>query len=295
MEDKLRDLKEKMNCTLLKDLDFHENRKRAVLREIKEENPSSTKFTFSKTWRFALSTVVTTSLLLGLSLFVADQLEPASTSESQRADNKSDQEKVVYFNEHYEYQKDKTAKNEKNETIDPKEWKDHSSAGDLEKPDFATNVKDWVPQTLEKLNKPIPDKYVEAGVDQGYYIYLQSESIRNVLGKFIRVEGEDLEKDFDNLQTLIALISHHQFIRTAHIDPNGNAKEKLEYMKEWKPTSETTLKAFEYMKQLLHDIDVAINKDGKGKKFGVSHQLDGQKVKEFELFLYGSSLSNTYN
>jgi hypothetical protein len=292
MEDKLRDLKEKMNRTLLKDLDFHENRKRAVLRKIKEENPSSTKLTFLRTWRFTLSTVLTTSLLLGLSLFVADQLEPANKSEPQRAaNNKPDQGEVVYFNENYEYQKDNTVKNKKSEMVDPKEWKDLSSARDLEKPDFATNVKDWVPQTLEVLNKPIPDKYTEAGVDQGYYIYLQSESIRNVLGKFIRVEGEDLEKDFENLQTLIALIGHHQFIRTAHIDPNGNAKEKREYMKDWKPTSETTYKAFEYMKQLLHDIDVAINKDGKGETFGVSHQLDGQNVKEFEVFLYGSSLN----
>jgi hypothetical protein len=276
MEDKLRDLKEKMNRTLLKDLDFHENRKRAVLSEIKEENPTSTKFTFSRTWRFTLSTVLTTSLLLGLSLFVADQLEPANRSESQRADINSDVEK-----------KDEYVANEKEE-VDPKEWKDLSSAHDLEKPDFATNVKDWVPQTLEKLKKPIPDKYTEAGVDQGYEIYLKSESLRNEL-RYIRVEGEDLEKDFQNLITLTSYISHEQFVRTAHIDPNGNAKEKHEYMKDWKPTSETTLKAFEYMNQLLHDMDVAINKDGNGKTFGVLHQLEGQNVRDLESFLHGGS------
>jgi hypothetical protein len=276
MEDKLRDLKEKMNSTLLKDLDFHENRKRKVLREIKEENSPLTKPFLSRTWRFTLSTVLTTSLLLGLSLFVADQLELADRSESQTADNESSQ--IV-----------KTTERTKKEKIDSKEWKDLSTAGDLEKPDFATNVKDWIPQTLEKLKKPIPNKYTEAGVDQGYDIYIKSESIRNEM-RYIRVEGEDLEKDFQNLITLTSYISHEQFVRTAHIDPNGNAKEKREYMKDWKQTSETTLKAFEYMKQLVHDIDVAINKDGKGETFGISHQLDGQNVKEFERFLNGGNV-----
>ncbi|MDM5314946.1 hypothetical protein QUF49_03005 [Fictibacillus sp. b24] len=268
MEDKLRDLKEKMNSTLLKDLDFNERRQRHVLREIKGEEPPLLKINLSRTWRFTLSTVLMTSLLFGLSMFVSDQLDYSDNSDTRSAENIDKKENTNKVNDIHENKR--------------KEWRDLSSVGNLEKPDFATNVKEWVPQTLEKLEQPVPDKYPGAGVDEGYDIYLKSEMLRNMLGKYIRVEGEDLEKDFQNLGTLTALIGHDQFVRTAHLDSNGNAKEKTEYMNEWKPANEETLKAFEYMKQLLHDIDVAINKDGKGETYGVSHQLDGQNVNELE-------------
>ncbi|MFG6497025.1 hypothetical protein P8610_16815 [Fictibacillus sp. UD] len=272
MEDKLRDLKEKMNSTLLKDLDFNEKRQRNVLRKIKGEEPPLLKFSLSRTWRFTLSTVLMTSLLFGLSMFVSDQLDHYDNSNTRRAE--------------YIDQKENTNKIDDIDENKKKEWRDFSSVGNLEKPDFATNVREWVPQTLERLEQPVPSKYPGAGLDEGYDIYLKSQMLRDMLGPYIRVEGEDLEKDFQNLQTLISLIGHHQYVRTARIDSYGNAKEKIEYMKEWEPTSEETLKAFEYMKQLLHDIDVAINKDGKGERYGISHQLDGKKVKELEWFLY---------
>lgn len=276
MEDKLKDLKEKMNSTLLKDLDFNNRRQKNVLREIKSEKPlliKNSSLFRTKPWRFALSTAFTTSMLLILSLFVADQLEQADKSDRNSA---------------------KTVENKKSNDIDKKEdkskvWRDLSSARDLKNPDFATNVKEWVPQTLERLEQPVPNKYPGAGMDEGYDIYLKAEMIRDMLGPYIRVEGEDLEKDFQNLQTLISFIGHHQYVRTAHIDSYGNAKEKTEYLKEWKPADESIFQAFDNIKHLLHDIDVAINKDGKGKTYGVSHQLDGEKVKEFERFMYGGN------
>ncbi len=265
-----------MNSTLLKDLNFNDRRQKNVLREIKSEKPLLIKKSSlfrTKTWRFALSTVFTTSLLLILSLFVADQLEQADKSDRNTA---------------------KTVVNNKSNVIESikdesKVWRDLSSAGDLKNPDFATNVREWVPQTLERLEQPVPSRYPGAGMDEGYDIYLKAEMLRDMLGPHIRVEGEDLNKDFQNIQTLISYIGHHQYVRTAHIDSYGNAKEKTEYMDEWKPADDTLFQAFENIKHLLHDIDVAINKDGRGKTYGVSHQLDGEKVKEFERFMYGSN------
>lgn len=105
------------------------------------------------------------------------------------------------------------------------------------------------------------------------------------LGRYIRVEGEDLEKDFQNLIVLAGIISHEQFVRTAQIDPNGEAMKKTEYAKQWKPTNNRMKLSYEYMKQLLNDIDIAINKGNKGERYGVSHQLDGDKVQEMESFI----------
>lgn len=125
----------------------------------------------------------------------------------------------------------------------------------------------------------------DSNYDDGYDYYLKSQALYMTLGSYIRVEGEDLEKDFENLRVLAGIIDHEQFVRTAHIDPNGEAKEKIEYAKQWKPTSKRMKLCFEYMKQLLNDIAVAINKGNKGETYGVSHQLDGDKVQEMESFM----------
>ncbi len=45
--------------------------------------------------------------------------------------------------------------------------------------------------------------------------------------------------------------------------------------------------AFKYAKQLLHDLDIALNHDGKGKTYGVSYTLDGDKKHEIQDFVEG--------
>lgn len=43
-------------------------------------------------------------------------------------------------------------------------------------------------------------------------------------------------------------------------------------------------KCFKYFTELLHDLNVIINNDGKGETYGLTHQLDGSKVDELENF-----------
>lgn len=43
----------------------------------------------------------------------------------------------------------------------------------------------------------------------------------------------------------------------------------------------------EYLKQLLNDLDVVMNKNSKGETYGVLHQLGGEHVLELEKFAYG--------
>lgn len=46
--------------------------------------------------------------------------------------------------------------------------------------------------------------------------------------------------------------------------------------------SKTMHKAFEYMKQLLHDLDIAVNHGGKGETLGVTNLLNGENVLEMQ-------------
>ncbi|MEK4406669.1 hypothetical protein MKZ26_20095 [Sporosarcina sp. FSL K6-6792] len=41
------------------------------------------------------------------------------------------------------------------------------------------------------------------------------------------------------------------------------------------------------MKQIVNDIDVAVNHNGEGETFGVTHLLNGDKVSEMERFIEG--------
>jgi hypothetical protein len=156
----------------------------------------------------------------------------------------------------------------------------------LEDPDFPTNFNDWVASSLANVNAPMDEKIVEAGFDEAYSQYLTAMSLDNVMYKYIDVEGEMIERDFENLRVLIGRIDHFQFVRTAHIDPNGYAKDKRDAIKDWKPADPEMNQAYEYIRQLLNDLDVAINKNGEGKTFGVSYQGKGDKIEVMERFIY---------
>ncbi len=45
--------------------------------------------------------------------------------------------------------------------------------------------------------------------------------------------------------------------------------------------------AYDYMTELLNDLNIALNYGGKGETFGVLHQLEGDKVIEMESFISG--------
>ena len=62
-------------------------------------------------------------------------------------------------------------------------------------------------------------------------------------------------------------------------------EDKWSAVKDWKPASERLKLTVEYMGQLLHDINNAINYNGHGEMFGVSNQLDGEKVEELNSFI----------
>ncbi|WP_427071710.1 hypothetical protein [Lysinibacillus fusiformis] len=64
--------------------------------------------------------------------------------------------------------------------------------------------------------------------------------------------------------------------------------ESTDLVNQWAPTDENTRIAFEYMKQIINDLDVAINHNGKGELYGVTHvlstRLSSQQTKKSQSY-----------
>jgi len=166
-------------------------------------------------------------------------------------------------------------------TIDPKEWKDVTVVDEGMKYDFATNAKDFIANENRLFhNVDVRDPLF----DKEYFYYLEAMALNAGLN-IVQVEGVDLQKDFDNLQRLAAIIEVEQIKRGEELDPDTYGKNKRNAVKDWKAPTERMTKAIEYTKQLLNDIDVTINHDGKGETFEVSYQADGNKVEELSHFI----------
>ncbi|MEI3614188.1 hypothetical protein [Pseudogracilibacillus sp. SO30301A] len=81
----------------------------------------------------------------------------------------------------------------------------------------------------------------ETNNDEGFTYYLKSEAIKDLrasMGTY--VEGEAIEKDLSNLFLLQSVPCHNQFVRTSHIDPNGQSVEATEYFEEWEQAPKHT-------------------------------------------------------
>ena len=142
----------------------------------------------------------------------------------------------------------------------------------------------WASKMNKILSEPTDDpRLKEANNDKGFEYYLKAqEVIREFPNQLI-----EIDKDHSNLFLLSSYISHIQFVRTAHLGPNGEAKESTELADQWKPTNEEMHQAFEYMKQIVNDIDIAVNHNGEGEIFGVTYLLNSENVSQIENFVNG--------
>lgn len=178
----------------------------------------------------------------------------------------------------------KTTNNEK--IIDEKAWKDITKLKipEGEKSDYPTNAKDWIATEYSVFNEiSVQDsKLQQAGHDEYYKYYLEAMGIPTALS-IIEVKGISIEKDFNNIQQLAAIIVEEHNIRTENVDPD-----RPETFSSWEAPSERLIQASNYLKQLFNDLNVAINKEGKGNLFGVAYQIDGNKTNELDDFLKGN-------
>ena len=154
-----------------------------------------------------------------------------------------------------------------------------------EKDEQGNEIGEWASESKKMLSEPLDNsKLKEANNDEGFEQYLK---IKKVVDSFpseaVEVDSP-LSKDFSNILTLNTAMGLYQYSRTSHIDQNGGAKEDVKQFKQWKSIEEEASQVFEYVKQIINDIDVKYNHQGKGQVFGVTYVLDGNKVDEMEKF-----------
>lgn len=183
-------------------------------------------------------------------------------------------------------QGDLTKSNEEKQANNSKEWSDITDIQDNSKFDFPTNAKDFISFTKDSFYAD-PEKdsqLVQSGFDKYYYYYLQALGLINGLD-IIKVKGELLEKDFLNLKKLAEIIEEEHVLRGENINYNDYNENKRDANKDWGEPSKRMINAIDYMKQLLNDVDFAINEKESGEVFGFSYQADGKKTDELEKFI----------
>ncbi|WEA43821.1 hypothetical protein [Priestia aryabhattai] len=165
----------------------------------------------------------------------------------------------------------------------------HEVPTDEQLEDMKVTPNQFVKNSLETYSK---NSTQSVGVnDKAYNMYLHAKEISSDIQLLNEENTIGQNADMKNLFVLTTMVQHFQFVRTSHIDPNGNAVEKTQYADQWEQPSEPMIQADKYIKEILHDLDVANNKGGKGKTYGVTHRLDGDKVDELEAFLNGEESS----
>ncbi|AMO85502.1 hypothetical protein B857_03748 [Solibacillus isronensis B3W22] len=172
-------------------------------------------------------------------------------------------------------------------------YKDEATNSDIveasESQIYHAEIGEWVSEMNILLSEPLNDpKLKKANNDEGFEYYLKSLVVDRKSTIDLIKGNKELEEDYINLFLLTSYISNKQAARTVHLDPNGEAIESTDLVNQWAPTDENTHKAFEYVKQIMNDLDVAINHNGKGEIYGVTHLLNGDKASEVKKFVTSS-------
>lgn len=147
-------------------------------------------------------------------------------------------------------------------------WNDVSTPEGFNNYEIEPTLEAWIAYHAQDINKTTDvDEY-----------YLRADRLTKEMIYF-RVQGEDLQKDFENLNVLQILMGHLDYVISV---------EKQQGLDTAESYGELT-KCFTYFTELLHDLNVIINNDGKGQTYGLTHQLDGSKVDELEKLLYSEA------
>lgn len=167
--------------------------------------------------------------------------------------------------------------------------KNHEAPSQEQLDDMKITPNQFVKNSLETYSKNLT--HALSVNDEAFNMYLHAKAISSDL-QFLNKENIISENaDMQNLFLLTSMVQHFQYVRTSSIDPNGGAAEKTQYADQWEQPSKAMIQADKYIQEILHDLDVANNKGGKSKTYGVTHRLDGDKVNEVEAFLDGNKIN----
>ncbi|MEK8197707.1 hypothetical protein [Lysinibacillus sp. FSL M8-0134] len=157
----------------------------------------------------------------------------------------------------------------KTEVNSSKVWKDVSKPDGFNDYGIEPTLKAWIAYHAEDITKT---------TDVNEY-YSRANRLTKELSYF-RVQGEDLEKDFENLNVLQTFMGHLDYVISVEEEQGIDTAEAYEELKV----------SFKYFTELLQDLNSIINDNSQGEIFGLTHQLDGNRVDELEKFLYSEAV-----
>ncbi|MGM7701599.1 hypothetical protein ACSVDE_07700 [Pseudalkalibacillus sp. Hm43] len=278
-------LKKRLDDEVYRDLKFSKTEKDEVMIQLKTDQRKKTRPIVR--WSMSVAAIVT--LLLFGGILLTQGLD--STEKANQQTTEPSEETLASD----DTQKDQTKEDVTDDAVSAsgnglnKEWKDVSDfhKNDPENDAAAHSLGEFIQQYAEELNEPVPVQYED---DPVYYRWLaatvSSTDLRNKL-----VDGEAIEKDFKNLFDLTLIIHWEQINRYLPLNKEGNP---MDYRDEWLEPSDRLIQAIEYSKQLTHDLNVVINKDGQGETYGVAHMLDGEKATEVEQFIQAEEFKDMW-
>ncbi len=117
------------------------------------------------------------------------------------------------------------------------------------------SIGEWATALNDILSKPLNDpKLKETNNDEGFEYYLKAQKVMERFPFQLMDEGSEAEKIHSKVFLLSSQIIHSQFVRTAHLGNEGQAKEATELSDQWKPTNEDMREAFKELKQVVNDL-----------------------------------------
>lgn len=271
MENKLKNLRSSMNHTVLKNGRMSQAEKKRILEQaINKSYAQKNKNLIGP----ILSVAVTMVFLLSIGSFTYYNLFPDNRSASVTLADETTRETS----------KIGTEKDQLTQGSGAKEWKDVTVIEPGAHYDMPTSARAYIASANRSIQtKPSADsKLTQRGYDDMYYYYLESMSVQNGLN-IIKVQGTDIEKDFNNLYSLTIIIHEEQGKRLDGVNIEGVSK--FDAHKYWKEPSEEMSQSVVYLQKLLNDLDMTINHDGKGEIHGYSYQGDGDKTAELQNFI----------
>ncbi|WP_221565069.1 hypothetical protein [Alkalihalobacillus sp. TS-13] len=275
-KDQFDNLKETMDKELYGSIRFSNSAKEEVLDRMKE-----TKGQRKPMFKLMFVSVATIAVLFVFGSIFLSQGFGTKESATQQNSDEAETEQLV---QNDKLGKEDDVESDKDTAVSAegglsKEWKDLTNPEDVPET-HPTNAKDMIAGANEGVEAGVPEQYLD---DPMYYKTMGAGILRFSL-RGITVEGEAIERDFENLTNLCILIHTEELKRYEHLDlPEGEWPQA--HVDQWKDPSKTMEKAMMYYKGLLNDLDIAINHNGEGETSGYAHMVDGEKVDELEAFI----------
>lgn len=271
MENKLKNLRSSMDQTVLKDGRMSSTEKQRIIEHALNNDSHKRNRNLMGP---LLSVAATMIFFFSIGSFTYYNLLPDKTSSSDSSPTDTTRETVKIVNEN----------DQSTQESSEKAWRDATVLDPGAKYDMPTNARGYIASANRSIHtSPAPDsKLIERGYDEMYYYYLEAMALQNGLN-IIKVEGTDLEKDFNNLYSLSQIIQEEQGKRLDGVDIEGVSK--FDAHKYWKEPTDEMEQSLLYLQNLLNDLDLVMNHDGKGKLFGYSYHADGNKTDELQKFI----------